>query len=134
MPLIVVLDANILTVPGQFGVDIFAESKRILEKRIEFVVLDSVVRELERKLEISGRIESRIFRIALDLIDSNDVTVVEGQSKEMPVDEQILQFAQTSQGVLATNDRGLREQALSQGIPILFLRGKKQLQLMGTIL
>ena len=134
MPLIVVLDANILTVPGQFGVDIFAESKRILEKRIEFVVLDSVVRELERKLEISGRIESRIFRIALDLIDSNSVIVVEGQSKEMPVDEQILQFTQTSQGVLATNDRKLREQALSQGIPILFLRGKKQLQLMGTIL
>ncbi len=50
MPVIVVLDTNILTVPAQFSVDIFAESERVVERRIEFVVLKSVIQELEGKL------------------------------------------------------------------------------------
>ena len=131
MPLIVVLDTNILTVPAQFGVDIFSESERVLERNLDFVVLDSVVRELEKKLEDAVRTERYKFRVALDLVER--CTRIPSDSEARLVDDQILDYAGTINGVIATNDRNLRERALEQGIAVLFLRGKKKLELQGSI-
>lgn len=133
VPQIVVLDTNILTVPAQFGVDIFEEARRELELSIEFVVLDAVIGEIERKLETGSRIEKQKFKIALDL--AKRCTIERGGNliKSATVDQQILEFAQISNGVIATNDKSLIEQAIAQGTPVLFLRGKKRLQLRGTI-
>ena len=133
LPLVVVLDTNILTVPAQFGVDIFSEAERILEKNIEFVVLDSVVMELERNLKTSSGKERRWFKIALDLIERCRIVKSADLQKSIPVDERILQYARSSKGIIATNDKGLKERAISQGTPVLYLRGKKQLQLMGYV-
>ena len=131
MPLIVVLDTNILTVPAQFGVDIFAESERVLERNIEFVVLDSVVGELEKKLEDAVRTERYKFRVALDLVER--CSRIQSGSEVRLVDDQVLDYADKTNGVIATNDRNLRERALEQGIAVLFLRGKKKLELHGII-
>ena len=133
LPLVVILDTNILTVPAQFGVDIFSEAERILEKNIEFVVLDSVVMELERNLKTSSGKEGRWFKIALDLIERCRIVKSADLQKSIPVDERILQYARSSKGIIATNDKGLKERAISQGTPVLYLRGKKQLQLMGYV-
>lgn len=133
MPLIVVLDTNMLTVPAQFGVDIFAETERTLERSIEFVVLQSVVSELKRNLVNETRAGGQIFRIALDLVQRCRV-VESGEPREgIPVDDEILRYAITYGAVIATNDKRLKERALSQGTPVLYLRGRKQLQLAGFI-
>jgi len=133
MPIIVVLDTNILTVPAQFSVDIFAESERVLEGRVEFIVLRSVIQELERKLDIVARTEKFKFRVALDLI--NRCTIIEPDefSSSNSVDDQVLEYAVAANGVVATNDRGLRERSLQEGVPVIFLRGKKRLELIGTV-
>jgi len=133
MPIIVVLDTNILTVPAQFSVDIFAESERVLEGRVEFVVLRSVIQELERKLDVVAITQKFKFRIALDL--TNRCTIIEPDkfSSSSPVDNQVLEYAVLVNGVVATNDRGLREQSLQEGVPVIFLRGKKRLELIGTV-
>ncbi|MDH4212523.1 MAG: nucleotide-binding protein [Candidatus Thorarchaeota archaeon] len=131
MPLVVVLDTNILTVPAQFGVDIFSEAERILERNVEFIVLDSVVVELERNLKtVTGKEESW-FKIALDLVERCKVVKTVDTQQSVPVDERILQYAKSSKGVIATNDKGLKERAISQGTPVLYLRSKKRLQLIG---
>lgn len=123
-----------LIVPAQFGVDIFSEAERILEKKIDFVVLSSVVDELKRNLTSISKTENRIFRIALDLVKRCRVIEPEELNQDILVDDMILNYAIAVSGVIATNDRDLRERALSRKIPVLFLRGKKQLQLVGCVI
>ncbi len=133
MPVIVVLDTNILTVPAQFSVDIFAESERVVERRIEFVVLKSVIQELERKLQGAVRTEKFKFRIALDFVERCTVIGLDEITSAKPVDNQVLEYALSVNGIIATNDKELREKSLERGVPVLFMRGKKRLELQGTI-
>ncbi len=133
LPIIVVLDTNMLTVPAQFRVDIFTETERVIERNIEFIVLESVVRELERNLEAAVRTERFKFRTALDFVERCTVVKLDDVSRAKPVDDQVLEYACSVSGVVATNDKDLREQSLARGVPVLFLRGKKRLELQGTI-
>jgi rRNA-processing protein FCF1 len=134
MPLLVIMDTNFLTVPGQFGVDVFSEAERVLERRLEFVLLDSVLDEITTKLERASKTEVRMFRIALDLAERCTLVKMEASKKANPVDDQLLEYTKSVGGVLATNDRELREKAISQGIPVLLLRGKKHLELKGSVI
>jgi rRNA-processing protein FCF1 len=134
MPLPVIIDTNFLIVPVQFGVNIFSEAERILERGIEFVLLDSIIEEIKSKLERANRREARMFRVALDLAERCTIVSVDVSVKDDPVDNQLLDYAKSVGGVLATNDRELREKASSQGIPVLLLRGKKHLELEGSVI
>jgi hypothetical protein len=133
LPLCVILDTNFLTVPAQFGVDIFSEAERVLERSIEFILLDSVIDEIKGKLECAGKTESRMFKVALDLTERCKVVEINQSMKESPVDDQLLEYAVSVSGVLATNDKELRERAAKRGVPVLMLRGKKHLELKGSI-
>jgi rRNA-processing protein FCF1 len=133
LPLRVILDTNFLTVPAQFGVDVFSEAERVLERGVEFILLESVVDEIKAKLEKSGKTESRMFRIALDLTERCKVVEIEQSMKDSLVDDQLLEYAVSVGGILATNDRELRERAADRGVPVLILRGKKHLELQGSI-
>ena len=133
MPIIVVLDTNILTVPAQFSVDIFAESERVVERRIEFVVLKSVIQELERKLQGAVRTEKFKFRTALDFVERCTIIGLDELTSAKPVDDQVLEYALSVNGIVATNDKELREKSLEHGVPVLFMRGKKRLELQGTV-
>ena len=133
MPITVVLDTNMLTVPAQFGLDIFEEAERELERNVDFVVIEPVVWELEKKLEqLSGAVRQR-FKVAMDLLKRCTINKMSDAVASLPVDQQILVFTKSINGVIATNDKGLIDQAIAEGIPVLFLRGKKRLRLRGTI-
>ena len=133
MPITVVLDTNMLTVPAQFGLDIFKEAERELERNVDFVVIEPVVWELEKKLEqLSGAVRQR-FKVAMDLLKRCTINKMSDAVASLPVDQQILVFTKSINGVIATNDKGLIDQAIAEGIPVLFLRGKKRLRLRGTI-
>ena len=133
LPLHVILDTNFLTVPAQFGVDVFSEAERVLERSVEFIVLESVADEVRAKLERAGKTESRLFKVALDLVERCKVVELDKSMKDSKVDDQLLEYAVSVGGVLATNDKELRDRASGQGIPVLMLRGKKHLELKGTI-
>jgi hypothetical protein len=133
LPLCVILDTNFLTVPAQFGVDVFSEAERVLERSIEFILLDSVIDEIKGKLERAGKTESRLFKVALDLTERCKIVEIDQSMRESPVDDQLLEYAVSVRGVLATNDKELRERASERGIPVLMLRGKKHLELKGSI-
>ena len=122
-----------LTVPAQFGLDIFKEAERELERNVDFVVIEPVLWELEKKLEqLSGAARQR-FKVAMDLLKRCTIKKVSNSVTSLPVDQQILVFTKSINGVIATNDKGLIDQAIAEGIPVLFLRGKKRLRLRGTI-
>ena len=111
----------------------FSEAERVLERSVEFILLESVVDEIKAKLEKSGKTESRMFRIALDLTERCKVVEIEQSMKDSLVDDQLLEYAVSVGGILATNDRELRERAADRGVPVLILRGKKHLELQGSI-
>jgi len=134
MPLPVIMDTNFLTVPAQFGVDVFSEAERVLERSLDFILLDSVIEEIRSKIERAKKTEARMFRIALDLVERCTIVTVDETVKAAPVDDQLIHYTKSVEGVLATNDRELRERAKSQGIPVLLLRGKKHLKLEGSII
>jgi rRNA-processing protein FCF1 len=129
----VILDTNFLTIPAQFGVDVFSETEKLLKKRVEFVILDSVMAEIKLNFERAGRAESRLFKVALDLTERCRVVEVDPQFRECEVDDQLLEYAVAVNGVLATNDRELRNKAIERGVPVLLLRSRKHLELRGTI-
>ena len=130
----VILDTNFLAVPAQFGVDIFSETERVIERRVEFVLLESTVKEIELKGGLgAGRTEMYIFRIAKDLIQRCKVVKVPESLAAMSVDDQLLEYAISVKGALATNDRELRMKARERGIPVLLLRGKKRVVLEGSV-
>ena len=97
------------------------------------MILDSVVAEIKSNLEKAGRVESRLFKVALDLTERCRIVEVDPQFKEFKVDDQLLEHAVATNGVLATNDRELRNRAIERGVPVLLLRGRKHLELKGTI-
>ncbi len=129
-----ILDTNFLTVPAQFGVDVFSEAERVLERGVEFFLLDSVIEEIKSKLERASRSEARMFRVALDLSERCTIVSADASLKGNPVDDQLLEFTKSVEGVLATNDRELRVRASSQGTPVLLLRGKTHLELEGSVI
>ena len=134
VPLIVVIDTNFLTVPAQFGIDIFSEAERIFERRLEFVLLSTAESELNEKLEMAPTTtEKRKFLIAKELIDRCRVVTVDESIGTLPVDDQLLEYAISVKGVLATNDKELRIRAKNRRIPVLLMRGKKKLELVGTV-
>ncbi|NOR38966.1 MAG: nucleotide-binding protein [Candidatus Thorarchaeota archaeon] len=130
----VILDTNFLAVPAQFGVDIFSEIERVVERRVEFVLLESTVKEIELKGGPgAGKTEAKVFRIAKELIQRCTVVKVPESLAAMPVDDQLLEYAVSAKGALATNDRELRMRARERRVPVLLLRGKKRVALEGSV-
>ncbi|TFG09993.1 PIN domain-containing protein [Candidatus Thorarchaeota archaeon] len=135
MPIQVVLDTNFLLVPTQFPIDVFAETEEVLEKRPRFVILDSVVAEINARLNAPRSLmENKQFTVAKALLERCEIVEVEENLRSLPVDLQILEYATLQEAVIATNDRILRKKARSRGIPVLLVRGKKRLTLEGSII
>ena len=59
LPITIVIDTNFLTVPAQFGIDIFTETERIIDRRLDFVTLTTAVAELDTKLAEASTIPEK---------------------------------------------------------------------------
>ncbi|MFX1261797.1 MAG: PIN domain-containing protein [Promethearchaeota archaeon] len=131
--ILVVVDTNFLTVPPQFGLDVFSEAETILEQRVEFVILDSVLQEINKLARTAKGSDKRAFRIALKLAANCRKVDVQDTHSEMTVDDQLIEYTAQTGGVLATNDKDLRARARTRGLPVLLLRSKKRLALEGEV-
>jgi len=116
---LVVLDANALMMPFQFGLNIDLELGRLVPG-CEIVVPSSVVDELRAVLEKTSDPHARS---ALSLAPKYRCIGVEGTS-----DEAVLDCAISLKAVLVTNDRGLRALAQAAGLTVIGLRGKNHLE------
>jgi len=130
---LVVPDTNFLLIPGQFGVDIVRELNRILDVKFKIVVPNVVLQELdviERKTR--GR-DLLAVRMAKKLIGRFE-TIEIGRFGEKPIDDQIFDFAINNERVIVcTNDKGLKRRLRGRGIPVVYLRSKKILELEGML-
>ncbi|ALM76290.1 type II toxin-antitoxin system VapC family toxin [Thermococcus barophilus] len=130
---LVVPDTNFLLIPGQFGVDIISELNRVLDVKFEIVIPNIVLDELnviERKAK--GK-DLMAVRMAKKLAERFNVIEI-GKFGEKPTDEQIFEFAvKNSNVVVCTNDKLLKKKLRERGIPVVYLRQKKILELEGML-
>jgi rRNA-processing protein FCF1 len=116
----VIIDTNGLMIPGQFGVDIFSELKRLGFDLC--LVPRASVKELEKiYAEARGR-DKAAAKIAISLVDR--CTVIE---KNGIADDVILEMAIDTDAAVLTNDIGLKKRLCSKGVTIVHLREKTHL-------
>lgn len=117
------LDANALMMPAQFGVDLFAELEGLLGRCTPFT-LRGVVEELVRLSRGGGR-HAAAARVALRFTDRIPVVERDGGA----VDDRIIDHATETGCLVATNDRDLRDRLLSRGVGVIAMRQQKRLEL-----
>lgn len=118
----VIIDTNGLMIPGQFGVDIFSELKRLGFDT--YLVPSASVKELEKLYaEARGR-DKAAAKIALSLLDR--CTVIERNGF---VDDIIMDMAAGKDAAVLTNDMELKKRLCSKGVTIVHLREKTHLSI-----
>jgi hypothetical protein len=117
--MMVVLDTNFITLPVQFGIDVFSEIHERMPEA-ELVTVSQVVDELGR-LGAKGRIGQEMLRkFGVKVLKKN------GQA-----DNALLKLAEDNNGLLCTNDRELKKRALEKKVPVMFMRKKRTLEISG---
>jgi len=130
---LVLVDTNFLLVPGQFGVDIIGELNRILDVKFEVVVPNVVLDELNVIEHKARGKDLMAIRMAKKLVERFKVVEI-GKFGEKPTDTQIYEFAvRNSNVVVCTNDKLLKKKLRERGIPVVYLRQKKILELEGVL-
>lgn len=136
----VILDTNMLLVPGQFKVDIFSELERVMECPYEIVVLQGTVDELEKIMQDGSKDDRRAAKLAMMLLDhqqKRDFSAASSsQCKGLKmlsmsgkyVDDAIVEIAEDDT-LVATNDGGLKRRLLESGVRVIYLKQDQYLRI-----
>ena len=128
----VILDSNALFVPLEFKIDIFMEIERLLNRRVDLVLLSPVKRELEMlAAKDSPKIRRQAF-FALKLAEKCKYIPIGEDGKE-PTDDVIVGVAKAWNSPVFTNDRLLRRRLRDIRVPVIYVRQKSRLEIDGLI-
>jgi hypothetical protein len=117
----VIIDTNGLMIPVQFGVDIFAELRRLGYN--EFIIPSPVPEELRILIRRYSGEQKAASKVALSLCER--CTVVE---KQGIADDAIVELASELGLPVLTNDTGLQNRLKMNNIPVIRLRQKNRLE------
>ncbi len=121
----VLLDANALMMPAQFGVDVY-EELRLLFGDYEAITLEDVVGELTGLARGRGK-NATAARVGLAMAQRSQI--LPSGSVRRYVDDRVIEFAEREGCVVVTNDRNLRNTLLDRGIDVVSMRKQKKLEL-----
>ena len=113
--------------PAQFGVDLFGGLTELLGA-YNALVPPEVVAEL-RGLSIGNGKNQAAARFGLAVADR--CTLLPERDEDIPVDDKIVNNAREFNAVVVTNDRALRKKLLDERIPVVVLRSRCRLELIG---
>ena len=130
-PLKVILDSNALYVPLEFKIDIFEELRNLLNRKIEFVLLSTVKRELEMLAAKDSPKIRREATFALKLAEKCKYVPVENE--KLTTDDAIVKVAKNWNSPVFTNDRQLKKKLRDISVPVIYVRQKSRLDIDGTI-
>ena len=107
----------------EFFIDLEGELTRLVG-RYHIIVPMPVVRELEF-LSKHGKGKKKLFaKSSLKLIEKYDTEDIDEEG-----DNAVFCLAKKLDGIVATNDRELRERLKAASVQVIYLRGKKQLSM-----
>ncbi|WP_366944373.1 PIN domain-containing protein [Methanoculleus sp.] len=119
------LDTNALTMPAQFGIDLYDGLMALLGD-FESITLEEVVGELSGLARGHGR-DAAAARVGLELARRSRI-VPSGSSAES-VDDRLIEYARREGCIVVTNDRRLRNDLLREGIGVVSMRKERTLEL-----
>jgi len=123
----VILDTNALMMPLEFGIDLFGNLTELLGA-CDTYVLDEVIGEL-RGLTIGSGRNPAAARFGLAV--SARCTEIPPLDEDIPVDDKIVRRAEEFNAIVVTNDKALRKKLLDKRIPVVVLRSRSRLELIG---
>jgi len=128
----VILDSNALFVPLESRINIFAETKRLLNRNLDFVLLSPVKNELEL---LATKDSPKIRREALYALKTAEKCkyVVVNNPEELSTDDVIVKVAEAWNSPVFTNDRQLRKRLRDISVPVIYVRQKSRLDVDGLI-
>jgi rRNA-processing protein FCF1 len=124
----VLFDTNFLLIPIRFGVDIFAESERVLNQKPVFAVIKSVVDEINVLKKEAKPSFYRELKFAEKLLEHCIVIQDERRAGER-VDDSIIRVSSVHGFLVGTTDTELRKRLHDKGVKVLFLRQKSFIML-----
>lgn len=128
----VILDSNALFVPLELKIDIFEETRRLLNRNIDFILLSSVKHELELLAAKDSPKTRREAMYALKLSEKCKYVAVENP-ENLATDDVIAKISKAWHSVVFTNDRQLRQRLKDISVPVIYVRQKSRLDLDGLI-
>ncbi len=128
----VILDSNALFVPLKFKIDIFTEVERLLNRRVDLVLLSPIKRELELLATKDSPTIRRQASFALKLAEKCKYIRIGEDGKE-PTDNVIVDVADAWHSPVFTNDRMLRRRLRDIRVPVIYVRQKSRLEIDGLI-
>ena len=128
----IILDTNFLLIPGMFRVDIFSEIARVCEFDYELCIIDRSLEELEGLSRGSGKAAGNA-KLALSLLRTKSVKLIKTSTLAKSADDAILNAAASApeSTVVATQDGPLKRSLRGLSVPLLVLRQKRHVQLIG---
>ena len=130
-PLKVILDANFLFVPSQFGLDVYEELSKLLNRRYEPILLSSTKKELEGLAQSSNKIGKQAM-LGIKVSERCSFVDVEKNIDET-YDDVILRVASEWKVPVGTNDKELHKRLRKVGVPVIFLRQKRRFEMEGAV-
>jgi rRNA-processing protein FCF1 len=127
----VILDSNAFFTSLEFKIDVFEETRRLLNRNIDFVLLTAVKRELEFLATGDEPKTRRQASFALRLAEKCVLVPVEDKGEA--TDDVILRVAKSWNAPVFTNDRALKARLRDISVPVIYLRQKSRLFIDGLI-
>jgi len=128
----VIFDSNFLFIPSQFQLDIFEELANLLNQRFDPILLSPTQKELQKLAKEASPKTRQQASLALKLAEKCRIVHVEKGLKETH-DDVIVRVAAEWKCPVATNDRELRKRLRKLGVPVIFLRQRRRLELDGAV-
>ena len=125
----IILDTNFLLIPYQFKLDIFKEIDRILHFDYSLFILDKTLDELNNIVEKQKGKDKDAAKFALKLLEAKKIKKIMSNAEN--ADDSIVDVASQEKVIVATQDKVLKQRLEEAGIPIIIMRQKKKLELIG---
>lgn len=131
-PLKVIMDSNALFTPLELKIDVFEETRRLLNRNVEFILLSPVKAELELLANKDSSKLRRQASYALRLAEKCKFVSV-AVSDKFTTDDAIVKVAKDWNSPVFTNDRLLKKRLRDISLPVIYVRQKSRLEIDGLI-
>jgi len=132
---LIILDANFILIPSQFGIDYFEEIRDIIPGKLAYIIFKFTLDELNwKKIRENKKAKyQKQLELGLQILTSHKFyeIPIERENNET-VDDFLIKACQkllnnNFKVHLATNDSRLRSRAMKLGISVIYLRQKKKI-------
>ena len=132
---LIILDANFILIPSQFGIDYVAEIREIIPGKLAFIVFRFTIEELisKAKREKNKTKFQKQLDLSLQILKKQEYHEIPLKKRENEkVDDFLIRICQELINKdykihLATNDKELRSVARELGINVIYMRQEKRI-------